>query len=134
VLPKDKACHTVPLRDGYVVVKVYYVHENAEPIPLDIPMPDADIFTLGDARTKQIQWKKSAILILPINRSIASSSGRPSATCDQKRPRTPTPEPVKKDVIAGSPPKKKGRTTPKKREGVRQNPRNQQKKNNESKG
>ena len=47
MLPKDKACHTVPLRDGYVVVKVYYVHENLEPIPLNIPVPEADIFFGG---------------------------------------------------------------------------------------
>jgi hypothetical protein len=104
VLPEDKVCHTVPVQDGYVVVKVDHIHQNAEPIPLDIPMPDADIFTLGDARTMQIQWKKSAILILPINRSIASSSGQPSATADQKRPCAPTHKPVK-DVAAGSPPK-----------------------------
>ena len=95
MLPEDKFCHTVLVRDGYVMVKIDHVHQNAEPIPLDIPMADAEIFTLGDARNTRIQWKKSVIHIPPIGRSVASSVGRPSASGqDQKRPRTPTPEPV----------------------------------------
>ena len=94
------------------MVKLDFVHENTKDVTLPIPLPEADIFTLRDARTMRIQWKKSGILIPPIGQSIASSSGRPSATGAQKRPCTPTPEPV--NVTAGSPPKKKGRTTPKK--------------------
>ena len=122
VQPGDKECHTVPMQDGYVMVKIDFVHKNAKDVALPIPLPEADIFTLGDARTMRIQWKKSAILIPPIGRS--STSGAP------KRPRTLTPDPenVKKDVAACDDPppapKKKRPATPKKREGVRQNPRN----------
>ena len=47
VLPEEKVYHTVPVQDGYVVVKIDHVHQNAEPIALDIPMADAEIFTLG---------------------------------------------------------------------------------------
>ena len=54
VLPEEKICHTVPVQDGYVVVKIDHVHQNAEPIALDIPMADAEIFTLGDARNTWI--------------------------------------------------------------------------------
>ncbi|RLN23092.1 hypothetical protein C2845_PM07G09490 [Panicum miliaceum] len=98
VLPEEKVCHTVPVQDGYVVVKIDHVHQNAEAIPLDIPLPDAEIFTLGDARNTRIQWKKSD----------AASTVREidQATKDQ------TLEPVTV-VASGSPPKKKGRTTPK---------------------
>ena len=49
-MPQEKDCHTVPVQDGYVVVKIDHVHQNAEPIALDIPMADAEIFTLGYAR------------------------------------------------------------------------------------
>ena len=73
------------------MVKIDFVHQNAKDIALPIPMLEADIYTLGDALTMRIQWKKSGILIPPIGRS--STSGAP------KRPRTPTPDPeyVKKD-------------------------------------
>ena len=58
VQPGDKECHTVPVQDGYVVVKLDFVHENAKNVALPIPLLEADIFTLGDARTMRIQWKK----------------------------------------------------------------------------
>ena len=84
----------VPVRDGYVVVKLDYVYDDAKDCALPIPLPKADIFTLEDARTMRIQWKKSGILIPPIGRSSTSGA--------QKRPRAPTPDPeyVKKDVTA----------------------------------
>ena len=47
VLPEDKVCHTMPVQDGYVVVKIDHVHQNAESVALDILMIDAEIFTLG---------------------------------------------------------------------------------------
>ncbi|RLM74031.1 hypothetical protein C2845_PM15G00940 [Panicum miliaceum] len=73
VLPEEKVYHMVPLQDGYVVVKIDHVHQKVEAIPLDIPLPNAEIFTLGDARNTRIQWKKSGILIQPI--SWSSSTG-----------------------------------------------------------
>lgn len=66
VQPGDKECHTVPVQDGYVMVKIDFVHENAKDVALPIPLPEADIYTLGDARTMRIQWKKSGILIPPL--------------------------------------------------------------------
>ena len=62
----DKECHMVPVQDGYVVVKIDFVHENAKDVALPIPLPEADIYTLEDARTMRIQWKKSGILISPL--------------------------------------------------------------------
>ena len=66
VQPGDKECHTVPVQDGYVMVEIDFVHENANDVALSIPLPEADIYTLGDARTMRIQWKKSGILIPPL--------------------------------------------------------------------
>ncbi|RLN28314.1 hypothetical protein C2845_PM05G17920 [Panicum miliaceum] len=131
VLPEEKVCHMVPVQDGYVVVKIDYVYQNIEAIPLDIPLLDAEIFTFGDARNTRIQWKKSGILIPPMGRSSSTGGA-------QKRTRTPTPsplspmvqmphppsqkidqaikdqtlEPVTVDAL-GSPPKKRRLTTPK---------------------
>jgi hypothetical protein len=59
----DKECHIVPVQDGYVVVKIDFVHQNAKDIALPIPLPEADIYTLGDAVTMRIQWMKSGIII-----------------------------------------------------------------------
>jgi len=47
VLPDEPACHMVPVQDGYVVVKIDHVHHNTEPVALDIPMEDAEIFIWG---------------------------------------------------------------------------------------
>ena len=55
VQPGDKKCHTVPVQDGYVVVKLDFVHENAKDVALPILVPEADIFILADARTMRIQ-------------------------------------------------------------------------------
>ena len=47
VLPDEPACHMVPVQDGYAVVKIDFVHENAEIVELDIPLPEAEIFYFG---------------------------------------------------------------------------------------
>ena len=67
------------------MVKIDFVHENTKVVALPIPLPEADIFTLGDACTIRILWKKSGILIPPIGRSSTSGA--------QKRLRNPTPNP-----------------------------------------
>ncbi|RLN03436.1 hypothetical protein C2845_PM13G10190 [Panicum miliaceum] len=97
VLPEEKVCHTMPVQDGYVVVKIDHVHQNAEAIPLDIPLPNAEIFTLRDARNTRIQWKKSGILIPPMGR--CSSTGGA-----QKRTSTPSPSPLSHMVQTPHPP------------------------------
>ena len=68
----------MPVQDGYVVVKIDFVHENAKDVALPIPMPEADIYTLGDALTIRIQWKKSGILIPPLvgRQLVVPQSGR----------------------------------------------------------
>src|SRR6185312_12137640 len=55
VQPRDKECHMVLVQDGYVVVKIDFVHKNTKGVALPIPLPEANIFTLGDARTMRIQ-------------------------------------------------------------------------------
>jgi len=45
VQPGDKECHMVPVQDGYVVVKIDFVHQNAKDVALPIPLPEADIYT-----------------------------------------------------------------------------------------
>ena len=106
VQPGEKECHTVPVQDGYVMVKIDFVHKNAKDVVLPIPLPEADIYTLGDARTMRIQ-KKSGILIPPIGRS--STSGAPKWPCTP----TPDPENVKKDAAAcdDPPPRTKEKET-----------------------
>ena len=66
VQPGDKECHTVPVQDGYVVVKIDFVYQNTKDIALPIPLPEANIYTLGDVVTMRIQWMKSGILIPPL--------------------------------------------------------------------
>ena len=48
------------------MVKIDFVYQNVKDIALPIPLPEADIYTLEDARTMRIQWKKSGILIPPL--------------------------------------------------------------------
>jgi len=43
------------VQDGYVVVKIDFVHKNAKDVAQPIPLPEADIYTLGDARIMLIQ-------------------------------------------------------------------------------
>ena len=114
------------------MVKIDFVYQNVKDIALPIPLPEADIYTLGDARTMRIQWRKSGILIPPIGRS--STSGAP------KRPCTPTPDPenVKKDAAeCDNPPgapKKKRPGTPKKKGRGKAEPKEPALKATESKG
>ena len=131
VQPGDKKCYTVLVQDGYVIVKIDFVHENAKDVTLPIPMPEADIYTLGDALTMWIQWKKSGILIPPIGRS--STSGAPKWPCTP----TPDPENVKKDAATCDDPppapKKKRPATPKKKGSGKAGPKPPAQKATESK-
>jgi hypothetical protein len=47
VLPSQKACHSVPVLDGYVVVQPTYVRANASQYPLPIPIDGGDVGTLA---------------------------------------------------------------------------------------
>jgi hypothetical protein len=49
VFPFQKACHSVPMQDGYVVVQPTYVFANAGHYPLLVPIDGGDIATLVGA-------------------------------------------------------------------------------------
>jgi hypothetical protein len=68
VLPFQKACHSVPVQDGYVVVQHTYVWANAGHYPLPVPIDGGDVATLAEALVQKIQWSKDRILIPPMTR------------------------------------------------------------------
>jgi len=84
----------VLVHDGYVVVKIDFVHQNAKDITLPIPLLEADIYTLGGCPYHADPMEEKWYSHPPIGRS--STSGAP------KQPHAPTPNPknVKKDVAA----------------------------------
>jgi hypothetical protein len=43
--PFQKACHSVPVQDGYVVVQPTYVWTNAGHYPLPVPIDGGDVAT-----------------------------------------------------------------------------------------
>jgi hypothetical protein len=63
VFPFQKACHSVPVQDGYVVVQPTYVWANAGHYPLPVPIDEGDVATLAEALVQRIQWSKDKILI-----------------------------------------------------------------------
>jgi hypothetical protein len=64
IFPFQKACHSVPVQDGYVVVQPTYVWANAGHYPLPVRIDGGDIETLAEALVQRIQWPKDMILIL----------------------------------------------------------------------
>jgi hypothetical protein len=69
VFPFQKACHSVPVQDGYVVVQLTYVWANVGHYPLPVPIDGGDIATLVEVLVQRIQWTKDRILIPPMTRS-----------------------------------------------------------------
>jgi hypothetical protein len=55
VFPSQKACHSVLVQDGYVVVQPTYGWANASQYPLPIPIDGADVATLAEALVQRIQ-------------------------------------------------------------------------------
>jgi hypothetical protein len=49
VFPSQKACHSVPVQDGYVVVQPTYVWANASQYPLPLPIDRGDVASLDEA-------------------------------------------------------------------------------------
>jgi hypothetical protein len=49
VFPFQKACHSVLVQDGYVVVQSTYLWANASQYPLPVPIDGGDIATLAEA-------------------------------------------------------------------------------------
>jgi hypothetical protein len=68
VYPFQKACHSVPVQDGYVVVQPTYVWANAGYYPLPVPTDGGDVATLAGVLVQRIQWSKGRIVIPPMTR------------------------------------------------------------------
>jgi hypothetical protein len=68
VFPSQKACHSVPVQDGYVVVQPTYMWANTSQYPLPVPIDVGDIATLPAALVQRIQWPKDRIIIPPMTR------------------------------------------------------------------
>jgi hypothetical protein len=68
VFPSQKACHSVPVQDGYVVVQPTYVWANASQYPLHVPIDGGDEATLAKALVQRIQWPTDRIIIPPMTR------------------------------------------------------------------
>jgi hypothetical protein len=54
VCPSQKACHSVPVQDGYVVVQPTYVWANTSQYPLLVPIDGGDVATLAAALVQRI--------------------------------------------------------------------------------
>jgi hypothetical protein len=95
VLPFQKACHSIPVRDGYVVVQPTYVWANAGHYPLPVPIAGGHIETLVGALVQRIQWPKDTILVPPMTRHPnpeaatdsrgTTSDGGTAAQCQQEK-------------------------------------------------
>jgi hypothetical protein len=68
VFPSQKACHSVPVHDGYVVVQPTYVWANMSQYPLPVPIDGGDVATLAVSLVQRIQWPKDRIIIPPMTR------------------------------------------------------------------
>jgi hypothetical protein len=68
LFPSQKACHSVSVQDGYVVVQPTYVWANASQYPLPVPIDGGDVETLAEALVQRIQWPKGRIIIPPMTR------------------------------------------------------------------
>jgi hypothetical protein len=70
VFPSQKACHSVLVQDGYVVVQPTYVWANTSQYPLLIPIDEGDVATLAVALVQRIQWPKNRIITPPMTRHL----------------------------------------------------------------
>jgi hypothetical protein len=81
VFPSQKACHSLPVQDGYVVVQPTYVWANASQYPLPVP---TYLATLAEALVQRIQWPKDRIIIPPMTRhpNPEAATGSRATTSD----------------------------------------------------
>jgi hypothetical protein len=84
VFPSQKACHSVLVQDGYVVVQTTYVWANASQYPLPILIDGGDVETLAEALVQRIQWPKDRIIIPPMTRHLnpEAATGSRGTTSD----------------------------------------------------
>jgi hypothetical protein len=94
VFPSQKACHSVPMQDGYVVVQPTYVWANASQYRVSVPIDGGDVATLAEALVQRIQCPKDMIIIPPMTRhpnpeattgSRGTSDGGATAQCQQEK-------------------------------------------------
>jgi hypothetical protein len=95
VFSSQKACHSVPVQDAYVVVQPTYVWANMSQYPLLVPIDGGDVATLAAALVQRIQWPNDRIIIPPMMRHPnpeavtgsrgATSNGGAAAQCQQKK-------------------------------------------------
>jgi hypothetical protein len=93
--PSQKACHSVLVQDGYVVVQPTYVWANTSQYPLPVPIDGGDVATLAAALVQMIQWPKDRIIIPPMTRHPnpeaatgsrgTTSNGGAVAQCQQEK-------------------------------------------------
>ncbi|TVU23838.1 hypothetical protein EJB05_26221, partial [Eragrostis curvula] len=82
VHPKQDVIHCAKVREGYVVVRVDYVHADFVNELLEVA-PNDEITTLGEAPQQRIQWRRTSIVLRPLpfdhpsySRSAPSGSDR----------------------------------------------------------
>jgi hypothetical protein len=85
LFPFQKACHLVPVHDGYAVVQPTYVWDNAGQYPLPVPIDGGDVATLVEDLVQSIQWPKDRIIIPPMTRhpNPEAATGSKGTTLDR---------------------------------------------------
>jgi hypothetical protein len=95
VFPSQKACHSVLVQDGYIVVQPTYVWANTSQYLLPVPIDGGDVATLAEALVRRIKWPKDKIIIPPMTRhpnpeaatgsTGTTSNGGAAAQCQQEK-------------------------------------------------
>jgi hypothetical protein len=113
VHPEVQVLHTVPIRPGYAVVFVDFVHANAVDTDLPVP-PNDEIQKLGQARLQRIQWNRGAILVQATEPS-RSDPPRPSSAPSSLPQPQPRDEPAASPLPAPPPPARQPEGSPEKK-------------------
>jgi hypothetical protein len=70
VFPFQKACHSLPMQDGYVVVQPIYVWANVGHYLLSVPVVGGDIATLAEALVQRMpfhqRWTKTNLMVFVV--------------------------------------------------------------------
>jgi hypothetical protein len=95
VFPSQKACHSILVQDGYVVMQPTYVWANTSQYTLPVPIDGGDVATIAAALVQRIQWPKDRIITPPMTRHPnpeaatgsrgTTSNGGAAALCQQEK-------------------------------------------------